>query len=437
MEGTPTRRRMSRRSFLQGAAVALGSTALSACTGWSTQGVVQPGPGQVVINAWFWDDSLQTAIDAFHQKQDHIRVNFTKTGYDYVHNQLLTSLVAGTGAPDVSAIEIGFVSSFVGRGGLLDLSTRFGADQFKNDIVAYKWIQGSTTDGRLYCMPWDIGPTGFWYRADIFESAGLETDPTKLQAQIKTWEDWFKLGETLAAKKPSTRLIANAYQQDLFLTTVEQKGHGWFDGNRVLAVEKGTPALQRAAEARRRGIDADIPWFSAEFDAGVKKDAFAAMNVACWMQSGLMRDQPQSSGKWRVIHVPEGDLNQGGSFLTMPVQTKLPNEAWEFMRFVCCSAEGQNAIFKKGGIFPAYKPAWQDPAYDEPVPFFGGQRTYRLWADIADKVPASPVSPYDRQANDIINNEVTKAQKLGKDPVQAMQDAQTTILRRVPADLTA
>jgi len=139
----------------------------------------------------------------------------------------------------------------------------------------------------------------------------------------------------------------------------------------------------------------------------------------------------------RVIHVPEGDLNQGGSFLTMPAQTKLPNDAWEFMRFVCCSAEGQNAIFKKGGIFPAYKPAWQDPAYDEPVPFFGGQHTYRLWADIADKVPASPVSPYDRQANDIINNEVTKAQKLGKDPVQAMQDAQTTILRRVPADLTA
>jgi hypothetical protein len=59
-----------------------------------------------------------------------------------------------------------------------------------------------------------------------------------------------------------------------------------------------------------------------------------------------------------------------------------------------------------------------------------------LWTEIADRVPANSVNPNDRQANDIVNNEITKVNKLGKDPVQAMQDAEETILRRIPADIT-
>ena len=61
-------------------------------------------------------------------------------------------------------------------------------------MVAYKWIKGSTEDGRLVAMPWDIGPAGFWYRTDLFEAAGYPTEPEKVEELIggskHTWDDF-------------------------------------------------------------------------------------------------------------------------------------------------------------------------------------------------------------------------------------------------------
>lgn len=284
-------------------------------------------------------------------------------------------------------------------------------------------------------MPWDIGPGGLWYRADILGTAGLETEPEQMRQRIKSWDDWFQLGEDLKKKNPNTSLFADAFS-DVFMPMVEQQGHGWFDGNKVVVVEKGTKPAQRAAEARSRGIDGNIDWWGAEWNAGMKRDAIAGMGIACWEQTGLTRDQPQTVGQWRVIPAPEGGYNSGGSFLAIPQQSANQAAAWEFVKFVCCTPEGANTIFKAAGIFPAFKPAWSDPVYDQPVDFFGGQRTYRLWTEIAQTVPANAVNPNDRQASDIVANELTKIEKQGKDPAQAMRDAEDTILKRVPADLS-
>jgi multiple sugar transport system substrate-binding protein len=88
-------------------------------------------------------------------------------------------------------------------------------------------------------------------------------------------------------------------------------------------------------------------------------------------------------------------------------------------------------MFKPTGVFPAYKPAWTDPLYDEPVEFFGGQRAHRMWANIADNVASIVRSPYDLQADDIVNAEMTKVMNQGKDPVQAMKDAEVNALKAI------
>lgn len=439
MDGDTSSRRISRRNVLRAGATALGGLALAGCgvPGSSGTGAASSTSGKTEVTIWFWEDTLQLAVDAFNKQQPKIHVNFVKLSYGDTHRKFLTSLVARTGAPDICALEIGQVGSFAGRGGLVDLAQApFNGNQFKDDMVAYKWAQGSSPDGRLLAMPWDIGPGGLWYRADLVQAAGIDPNPDKMQQRIKSWDDWFQLGEDLHTKNPNTRLIADAFT-DVFTPMVEQQGHGWFNGNKVMVVEKAIKPLQRAVEARKMGVDANIDWWGAEWNAGTKRNAFAGMGVACWMQSGLTRDQPQTVGQWRVIRAPGGDYNQGGSFLCIPEQAPNKEAAWEFLKFVCCTAEGQNAIFKKAGIFPAYKPAWKDPIYDQPVDFYGGQRTYRLWTEIAQGVPSNYVNASDVQAGDIVANEITKVKKQGKDPVQAMQDAEATILRRIPTHLEA
>jgi len=66
------------------------------------------------------------------------------------------------------------------------------------------------------------------------------------------------------------------------------------------------------------------------------------------------------------------------------------------------------------------------------VDFFGGQRAFRLWLDISDKVPSNLVNPHDQEAGDIVGAEVTKVMKEGKDPTQAMKDAQDALIKQVP-----
>jgi multiple sugar transport system substrate-binding protein len=449
-----TQRIVSRRRFLSSALTALGGAALAACgagttpagggeTGAAATGAAGAGAATtpaaasggassaVQLTAWFWDDSFKPVAEQFNKNQNKIQVKFEKLSYDDTHKKLLTSFAAGSGAPDVVAIEIGMVAAFVGRGGLVDLlQPPYDVSQYKNDLVAYQWAQGMSPDGKLRCMPWAIGPAGLMYREDVFKEAGLETDAAKLQERIKTWDDWFKLGEDLRKKLPNTALVADAFT-DIFTPMIEQKGHGWFTQEGKLDYQKGQQPLQRAVDARARGVDAKIDWWGAEYYTGLKKKAVAGLMGPCWMQGVLHQNVPEFDGKWRAIRAPEGDYNVGGSFWAIPEQTKNKEAAWEFLKYVCLNAEGQNINFKTQGAVPAYKPAWKDPMYDQPIDFFGGQKAYRLWADIGDQVPPLPVNPEDRMANDIINAEITKVKKEGKDPTKAIQDATEEAKKRI------
>jgi multiple sugar transport system substrate-binding protein len=203
------------------------------------------------------------------------------------------------------------------------------------------------------------------------------------------------------------------------------------EGTKVVIEEKATRSFQLASRTRSEKIDADIPWWGPEWQAGLRDNAFAGMVIACWMQGGLTREQPELVGKWRVARAPEANYNWGGSFVAIPEQSKNKEAAWTFVQWATCSAEGQNIMFKDSGVFPAYKPAWQDPLYDSPVDFFGGQRTYRIWADIGDNIKAIFRTPYDLQLDDIVNAELTKVLKEGKDPVQGAKDAEAEALKRI------
>ncbi len=402
-----------------------------------TTAPVQGNTAQTTLDFWFWDDAGQQWADGYAKVKPNVKINFINTPFADAHDKLLTSFAAGSGAPDIASLEVGRVGGFTAKGGLVNLlDAPYDAGKYKKDMVEYKWTQGSTEDGRLVAMPWDIGPAGFWYRVDLFEAAGLPTEPEKVEELIgnkngKKWDDFIVLAKQLKEKTSGKTLIVADAGTDIYGAVLRQGGEGYFDGNKLLIEEKGTRPLQLAADFRKQGLDANIAWWGAEWAAGTKANAFAGMVIACWMQGGLTRDQPQTVGKWRVVHAPEANYNWGGSFVAIPEQGKNKEQAWEFVQWATATAEGQNALFKGSGIFPAYKPAWQDPIYDAPVDFFGGQRAYRVWTELTDLVKAFPRTPNDLQAEDIVGAEVTKVLKEGKDPVQAMKDAEAEALKRI------
>ena len=445
--------KFSRRSFLRAAAAMGGVGILAACGAAAPAGggatpaaggeapaaeaPAQGGQAVTEITFWWWDAAGQIWADEYAKVNPQVKVTFVNTPFADAHDKLLTSFAAGSGAPDVASIEIGRVGGFTAKGGLADLKAPpFDGGSLEADMVKYKWIQGSTEDGRLVCMPWDIGPAGVWYRTDLFEQYGLPTEPEEVEQLIshtngKTWDDFFALAKQLKdASGGKTALFADA-GTDIYGAVYRQQGEGYQEGNRILIEEKATRPFQLASQARQQGLDANIPWWGAEWQTGLKDNAFAGMVIAAWMQGGLARDQPDLVGKWRIVRAPEANYNWGGSFVAIPEQSKNKEAAWEFVKWAVASAEGQNVLFKQTGVMPAYKPAWQDPLYDAPVDFFGGQRAYRIWTEIADNIPAIPRTPNDLQLDDIVGAELTKVLQEGKDPVQAAKDAEAEALNRI------
>ena len=247
---------LSRRKFLQYVAAGVGGVGLpsllTACGGapaanggsGASADAIAAAPTtaageQSTITYWYWEEAaVRPAIDEFEEQNPTIKVDFQQTAYADTHTKLLTSLAAGSGAPDVCSVGIDYVGAFSARGGLVDLAgAPFDGNQYKDAMVEYKWIQGSTEDGRVIAMPWDIGPSGLWYREDLLKAAGLESDQAKLQEQIKSWDDWFQLGQDLRSATPDTALVSDVFA-DILLAMVEQQGHGWFDGNKLLIEEK-------------------------------------------------------------------------------------------------------------------------------------------------------------------------------------------------------
>jgi multiple sugar transport system substrate-binding protein len=146
----------------------------------------------------------------------------------------------------------------------------FDGGKYEKDMVKYKWTQGSTEDGRLVAMPWDIGPAGVWYRADIMEKLGLSSKPEEVEALIshtkgKKWEDFFTLSqqvkERAAARsrwllmQPPTSMVVHCAKA----AKVTSKGM------KLMIEEKATRPAQLAADYRKQGLDANIAWWGADW----------------------------------------------------------------------------------------------------------------------------------------------------------------------------
>lgn len=425
---------IDRRRLLAAGAAALGGVAL-APLGPPERARAAPRSRQATrITVWYHDDWVRRVAEAFQEEHPEIAVDLEVYGYFDVHTKLLTTLAAGSGAPDVCGIDIGYVGTFAAEGGLADLlQPPFAAGRYAADFPQHKWAHGSTSDGRLVMMPWDIAPAGLLYRADLLDTAGIDPEPAAMEERIERWEDWFALGEEVLGKTPATTLTADAIE-NVFLPMVEQQGTGWFDGQKVVIVEKGTEPLQTALAIDERGLALGLPSWSAEWVPAVQQGAFFGLACACWMEIVLRRGAPETIGAWRLIPAPEGDYAYGGSFLAIPEQSANQEAAWAFVQYVTANRAGA-LLGLEQGVLPAYTPVWSDPVFDQPADFYGGQRAYRRWLEIAARVPGQPIHPDNRLADDFVNTEVENVVAAGKNPAQAMQDAEAEVLRRVPGAL--
>jgi multiple sugar transport system substrate-binding protein len=455
------KRILSRREFLRGAALLTGAGLLSACVAQqmpaqdaSTQGETaqQEAPPAAApagdtgegmkITVWGWpaaDKAYESFLSDFKAEHPEVELDIQMMPTADEHNKLLAALAAGAGAPDVGMIEINHIDKFVVKGGLEDLlSDPYNGGQYRQDMVEYKWQQGTTPDGRLVAFPWDIGPATFFYRRDLFEAAGLPAEPEAVAEMTSTWSGFLDLSKKLTNADEQRWAIGSA--ADIVYTNFAHRN--FFDNDWNVTIDQGRAVelLQIAQEARNAGIDAKVANWTPEWQTLLGQGAIAMQYGGCWMggflKTWLKPENTDWAGQWGIFEVPEDPgQNWGGSFLAIPQQSQNKEAAWTFIEYSLAKPEPQNKMFEAVDYFPAYKPAFEDPLYEAPDPFFGDQKTRALWVDIAlNKIKEFVTTPMDAQAEQLFLSYVNQAIDQNLNPQETLTQAAQEIETQTSPD---
>ncbi|SCL29613.1 carbohydrate ABC transporter substrate-binding protein, CUT1 family (TC 3.A.1.1.-) [Micromonospora nigra] len=366
------------------AAGAVSLALVAACSGNS--GGDSASGGQVTLKINFWGDfGLDELKAAYEADNPHVRISLNTGEYNAQHEDLQKKIIAGSGAPDIAAIDEGFVVQFRGQADKFVNLLDKGAGQYESRYLPWKWKQTLTPDGSTQIgLGTDVGGLAMCYRTDLFEAAGLPTERDAVSALWPTWDQFIATGQRYTARS-GKKFVDSA--TNIFNPVLGQQPVGFYDDSETLRMAGG-PKVAFDVAARLLGADlsANLAAFSPEWNSGFVKGDFAVLACPAWMQGHIRNTAPGTAGKWDVAAIPGGGGNWGGSFLTIPRQGKNVDEAYRFLEWLV-QPEQQIEIFKQVGNLPSQPALYQDPAIrDFTNPFFNNAPVGQIFSQTAENL---------------------------------------------------
>lgn len=417
---------------------ALKGLAVVAMCGIGVSTMAFQSAAKTTLNVWMWNSDLSSVIADYHKLHPDVEVKLSVTTYDLFHDKLLTATVAGTAVPDVTGVEIGYVSRFVSESArMLTCLDSYGAQKYRGSFVDFRWRLASSK-GKLYAMPIDVAPVATWYRPGALAESGLPSDPTSVAGMLKVWEDLMTVSKKLVRDtngdgKPETYSLATGMRVAELIR--QQTAARIMDEDLKVVmdkedVDKWASAWKTGKAFRDFGYESPFQAaFQGTWDSGYRKalktDKMAFLMEAIW--NGVW--VKPITGAWGVVPLPTGvGVNEGGSFLAIPAAAKHKTEAYRFIQYVCANTASQAKLMEKAYWFPAYTPAYADSYFQEPAAWCSNQKWLQTFAQSAVATKYMPVTRHDKAANTIVTAELTKVWA-GKDIRTALRDAASAVRR--------
>ncbi|WP_062049505.1 ABC transporter substrate-binding protein [Bacillus sp. JCM 19034] len=380
---------------------------------------------------WLWPGfGLQELASEYEDNNPGVTINIQEADYGDVHQNLITALAAGSGAPDITGIDQGYIDRMHENAQHFHNLYDFGAEEIRDDYLEWKWGQATNPeDDFLIGVPTDVGPMVMAYRMDLFEEAGLPTDPDEVAELINTWEDYLEVGRQL---KEQTGVNMFNRIADLYLAIIEQGQEQYFDtdGNYIGEVsEQNILAWNLASSAT--DISANVERGQTEWSAALAAGDFATVLLPPWMMQNIKNDAPDTAGLWNVTFMPEGSGNFGGSFLALPKQGDHPEEAYDFITWVM-APEQQLRIFENSGPFPSTPVVYDEPSIQELTDdFFTRPDLGALYAESAELIVAGYKGVMHDPVSQLFQDALTNVEDGNTTPEQAWESANSEAERQV------
>ncbi|MCG8925809.1 ABC transporter substrate-binding protein [Lentzea sp. DG1S-22] len=401
----------------------------AATTACGSGGASQSADGKTELTiATFNEFGYEELFKEYEAAHPDVKITQRKTGQGQPHHQnLFTKLGAGSGLADIEGVEEGYLSQVMSKSGQFNDLKEIGPKIEDNRWLQWKTDAITSKDGKLIGYGTDIGPLAMCYRKDLFAQAGLPSDPEGVKALFATWDSYFAAGDQFIAKVPGVAWFDSAAQ--VYNAMHNQLETGYYDKSDKLVVDTNADIKKdwtAVTAAVAKGQSARLAAFSPEWNTGFKLGKFATKTCPSWML-GVVETQagPENKGKWAVTDAfPNGGGNWGGSYLTVPKQSKNAKKAAELAAWLT-APEQQVKAFKAKGTFPSQLKALDAPELLEQTnAYFGDVKAGALFATQAKKIKAAQYKgPADGQIQETVFSPALQSVEQGKNSEEAWKAA--------------
>lgn len=366
------------RAIAAGGAAILAAALLAGCSSG------EAGDAEGSVSLTFWARGNSVPEDVEHILADEFPdYDIKYENIPDIEDKLRAALRSGSGLPDVVIMGGSLPSFFSVADQFVDLSDQAAA----GDSVEWALELARTPEGHQVALPTDIGPWGFFYRADVLESLGYPSEPEEVAEAVDSWDTYRELAEAAAAA--GSFVCDHAGQ--VYQARLAQNGYAYFaleDGQEVNIVDSpiSRDAFVESAALAQDGLCANAEPYTPEFNAALTQEKIAGFVGPAW-EDGLLKSTGElQAGNWRVTTVPGGPAATGGSFVAAMAASAHPEAAAEVAAFIA-GAEFQKAGYLEKGLFPASMGVAADPEASAPQEYYGGQDTLSTLAQTAEDAP--------------------------------------------------
>lgn len=340
------------------------------------------------VTVWSHYEGAEWIIPVVQAEYPDVEIEVKTVPWNIYESRFLSAIDSGT-PPDVLFADNVMLKSLTGLNAFENLSEApyYGEELASRFTEATVSPYRSLEDRSLFGLPLDIGPAVAYYRHDVFEQAGLPSEPEKLSRYLEDPNHWLSAARTL---KEQGSWIASSVWDPVWIT---EYGYGFFDSDLAYAreTEAFASAIRLARVIGRDGLASNLNLYSDEGRASLNNGTTAMFYNGWWYRNELASAAPDTAGKWRMMRLPFGQYGWAGSSgVLIPSDANNKAGAWAVVRVLT------DKIAKAGG-----KDVLEGDLNTEENPFYGGQQTSLLYAGLIRNMPSYTPTPLDAKALEI------------------------------------
>ena len=326
----------------------------------------------VTLTVWSRDteDSVvgrafESDVAAFEAEHPNVKIESLHINHADVVPKWNTAFAGGV-APDVLDVGVSHIVGRVELGHLMPLDNYINTWEDKDNIIP-GMIEYGNYQNKTYAIAYNASPSIFAWRKDYFEAAGLDPDTPP-----KDWAQFLEYCERLTEKNGDTVLRGGVELPDTRGANILWQ---FFLQNNAETIdyENNLPDFNKpeVIEAAQFLYDiAPYAMLNNANSAGAFLSGNAAMTLAISPDQihSMLEEDPSLEGK--IGYAPSltnksGGIHCGAWLYAISSQTKQPDLAWEWIRFVF-SEERCRVRMEEFGIVPPVQSLNEEYIKDDP-----------------------------------------------------------------------